>query len=276
LIISFESRISFFYVSIKTLIEIIYIMGINASKIDFKDPNVTYDTKGTDDPDGVGRIIIFREQGYYTGYPTQPVTGLDARTRGEKGATRAVQLYSKANFKGEVFEVDYGNYPSDVFIPTVIPSNVFSLTIPPRTTIKLFSGDEYDFGGKGGVSLTNAGPDIMRVDSLPTNVRGQIRSVSVISHAIDKTGRVQDPDADDETSEAVITTEKGEVIAAGMTVQNNAGTDRGEINFSHDPNEVEPFQNVRKIALFPEMVVVFYLILLVVVVYLMSETKFRS
>lgn len=244
-------------------------MGVNASKIDFKDPHIDYDTSGMDDPDGVGRIIIFREQGYDTGYNTQPVTAKDARTRGEKGPLLAVQLYSKANFQGELFEVDYGNYPSDVFIPSILPSNIFSLTIPPRTTVKLFSGDEYDFGGKGGMSLTNVSGDVMKVDYLPTNIKGQVRSVSVISHSIDRAGRIEDRNINgDGGSNVVITSDKGDVIAAGMSVNKSADRDVGEFN-----SNVEPFQDMRKIALYPEMVVAFYLILIVIVLFLMYENK---
>jgi hypothetical protein len=241
-------------------------MGINGSKIDFKDPHIDYETRGMDDPDGVGRIIIFREQGYDTGYDTQPVTPLDLRTRGDRGPLHTVQLYSKANFNGEIFEVDYGNYPSDVFIPSMLPANVFSLTIPPRTTVKLFSGDEYDFGGKGGMSLTNAAEDVMRVESLPTNIRGQVRSISVISHSLDRAGRIKDIDSDE--SDAVITSDRGDVIIAGMTIEKNADLDTGELNA-----RVEPYHNMKKIALYPEMVVVFYLFLLAVVVFLMYENK---
>lgn len=240
-------------------------MGVNASKIDFKDPHIDYTTRGVDDPDGVGRIVVFREQGYDTGYDIQPVIPLDVRTRGERGPLRAVQLYSKSRFQGELFEVDYGNYPSSAFIPAILPNNVFSLTIPPRTTIKLFAGDEYDFGGKGGISITNAGSDVMRVDTLPDNISGRIRSISVISHSIDKAGRISDPDSDE--SDAVITSDRGDVIAAGMTVKRDADLDTGEIN------TVETFDVISNIALYPEIIVVFYLILLVFVAFLMFENK---
>jgi hypothetical protein len=244
-------------------------MGVNGSKIDFKDPHVEYTTRGMDDPDGVGRVVIFREQGYDMGYDVQPTTPLDVRTRGEKGPLRAVQLFSKSKFQGETFEIEYGNYPSDVFIPAILPSNVFSLTVPPRTTIKLFSGDEYDFGGKGGMSLTNASEDVMRVEHLPSSIRGQIRSISIISHSIDRAGRISDPDSDE--SDAVITTERGDVIAAGMMVERSGDRDIGELNI--DTSGVEPFHNMSQVRLYPEMVVVFYLFLIVVVVFLMYENK---
>lgn len=241
-------------------------MGVNASKIDFKDPKVDYTTRGIDDPDGVGRIIVFREHGYDTGYDTKPVTGFDARTRGEKGPLRTVQLYSKANFGGEVFEVDYGNYPSDVFIPAILPSNVFSLTVPPRTTIKLFAGNEYNFGGKGGISITNISPDVMRVDSLPTNIRGQIRSVSVISHSINRSGEIEDPDSNE--SDIIVTTDRGDVIAAGMMVKRAGNQDVGELNVS-----TEQFRNMEEFIAQPELALALYIIFLVIVIFLMFDNK---
>lgn len=251
-------------------------MGVNASKIDFKDPDVDYTTRGIDDPDGIGRIVVFREHGYDTGYDTKPVTGFDSRTRGEKGPLRAVQLYSKSNFSGEIFEVDYGNYPSDIFIPAILPSNVFSLTIPPRTTIKLFAGNEYNFGGKGGMSLTNVGPDLMRVDTLPTNIRGQIRSVSVISHSIDRAGEIENPDSSKNELDTIITTDRGDVITAGMMVrrgsnQNNQNNqDNGKLN-----TNVEQFRdtNIQYTDIYSESVIAFLIILIVIVIFLMFENK---
>jgi len=249
-------------------------MGVNASKIDFKDPSVEYTTKGIDDPDGVGRIMTFREQGYDTGYDIKPTIPLDVRTRGEKGPLRSVQLYSKSNFQGDIFEVEYGNYPSDMFIPAILPNNIFSLTIPPRTTVKLFSGDEYDFGGKGGMSVTNAGQDIMRVDNLPTNIRGQIRSISIISHSIDRAGRISDPESKE--SDAIITTDRGDVIAAGMSVNRIGERDAGELNVSshsHASSGIESFDNLSTIGRYPEIIVVFYLFLITIIVFLMYENR---
>lgn len=203
-------------------------MGIVDSKIGTESTfnKVDYARKGLDDPDGVGRIAIYVENGYDIGYDVQPTTGFDRRTRGEKGPLRVVQVYTKENFEGQMFEIDYGNYPTEVFIPSINPHNVFSLTVPPRTTIRLFAGDDFVFGGKGGTSFTNASTDdIMRVKSLPNTISGQIRTVSVISHAVDRTGKLiertevgDDSEPDSEEVDSVITTEKGDVIAAGMVV----------------------------------------------------------
>jgi hypothetical protein len=238
-------------------------MNINGSKIDFNNPTNTYDITGTNDPDNVGKLIIYRDNGYDTGYDTQPVTGHDAKTRGEKGPNKLVQLYSKAGFDGKMFEIKHGNYTSDVFVSYLIPSNVFSLTIPPRTTVKLYCGDKYDFGGKGGMSITNTSLDIMRVNTLPQNIAGHIRSISIISHSIDKSGKVKtesetESEYEDEKN-AVIISDRGDVIVSGL----NTG-------LTSQNNLLEPFDN-NKLCTYTNNYV-FYLCL-IIIMYLIYNSR---
>ena len=186
-----------------------------------------------------------------------------------------VQLYSKTNMKGEVFEIDAGNYPSDVFINAVSPYNVFSLSIPPYTSIKLFGGNEYDFGGKGGMSITNTGSDIMRIESLPSNISGQIRSVSIIDlkDLSGASGIVTDDKS------VFVKTDKGELIASGMSM----GSSRDFSKYNNNRSKFEAYDNIycdnskiynhniASVLSYPEMVVLFYIFLLILVIYLLAD-----
>ena len=93
-----------------------------------------------------------------------------------------VKLYSKSNFQGNIYEIDYGNYTSINFIDKLSPDNVFSLRVPSQTTIKLFSGDIYDYGGKGAVQITNVTNSTTNVPQLPDNIAGQVRSVIITKY----------------------------------------------------------------------------------------------
>lgn len=99
-----------------------------------------------------------------------------------------VRLYSKDNFEGNVYEIDHGNYTSNMIIPKISPDNVYSLTIPPLTAVKLFCGDVYDYGGKGSMHITNVKNDRIRVPLLPEHVQGSVRSVSITK--VENTGLV--------------------------------------------------------------------------------------
>lgn len=90
-----------------------------------------------------------------------------------------VRLYSKENFMGNVYEIDYGNYTSSMFIKMISPDNVFSLAIPPNTSIVMFCGDMYDYGGKGSVHIVNVTNERADVPMLPMNVQGNVRSLSI-------------------------------------------------------------------------------------------------
>jgi len=187
-----------------------------------------------------------------------------------------VHMYSSSNMKGEVFEIDAGNYPSDVFINAVSPYNVFSLTIPPYTTIKLFGGNEYDFGGKGGMSITNTGSDIMRIESLPSNISGQIRSVSIVDLKDLSGGSVVTDD-----KSAFTKTDRGELIASGMSM----GSSRDFSKYNNNRSKFEAYDNMRNtnidsetynhniasVLSYPEMVVLFYIFLLILVIYLLAD-----
>ncbi len=90
-----------------------------------------------------------------------------------------VQLYSKDNYEGNIYEIDYGSYTADMFIDQISPDNVFSLKIPPLTTVKLFGGDIYDYGENGSLHITNVYSEIAGVPLLPDHIRGQVRSISI-------------------------------------------------------------------------------------------------
>ena len=102
--------------------------------------------------------------------------------------TRAIQqsgkvrFYSKDNLQGNIYEIEPGNYTSIEFANKISPDNVFSLTIPSLTTIKLFAGDLYDYGGKGSMQVTNVSQDRIKVELLPENIKGKVRSISITSH----------------------------------------------------------------------------------------------
>jgi hypothetical protein len=102
--------------------------------------------------------------------------------------TRAIQqsgkvrFYSKDNLQGNTYEIEPGNYTSIEFANKISPDNVFSLTIPSLTTIKLFAGDLYDYGGKGSMQVTNVSQDRIKVELLPENIKGKVRSISITSH----------------------------------------------------------------------------------------------
>jgi hypothetical protein len=176
--------------------------------------------------------------------------------------------------KGEVFEIDAGNYPSDVFINAVSPYNVFSLSIPPHTAIKLFGGNEYDFGGKGGMSITNTGSDIMRIESLPSNISGQIRSVSIVDLKDLSGGSVVTDD-----KSVFVKTDKGELIASGMSM----GSSRDFNKYNNNRSKFEAYDNIycdncetynhniASVLSYPEMVVLFYIFLLILVIYLLAD-----
>jgi hypothetical protein len=90
-----------------------------------------------------------------------------------------VRLYSKDNFKGNVYEIDYGNYTSRMFIRKISPDNVFSFIVPSNTSIKLYSGDMYDFGGKGTMHIVNVTNEFIKIPIMPENIRGNVRSLSI-------------------------------------------------------------------------------------------------
>jgi hypothetical protein len=93
-----------------------------------------------------------------------------------------VRLYSKDDYKGNVYEIDYGNYTSNMFIYKISPDNVFSLTVPPHTSVRMYCCDIYDYGGRGYMDITNITNERVDVPSLPQNIRGYVRSLSIIKY----------------------------------------------------------------------------------------------
>jgi hypothetical protein len=95
-----------------------------------------------------------------------------------------VMLYTKPNLQGDVYVIDYGSYTSTLLIPVISPNNVFSLSIPPYTSVKMYCGDLYDYGGKGSIEITNVTSQKTDVPSLPDNIQGGIRSISINKYSL--------------------------------------------------------------------------------------------
>lgn len=102
-----------------------------------------------------------------------------------------VRLFSKDNYKGNVYEIDYGNYTSNMFIYKISPDNIFSLTVPPHTSVRMYCGDIYDYGGRGYMDITNVTNERVDVPSLPQNIRGYVRSLSIIKYYNDSSNASQ-------------------------------------------------------------------------------------
>lgn len=188
-----------------------------------------------------------------------------------KGPFINVQLYSKKDFKGDIFEIDSGNYPSDMFVKALSPNNVFSLTIPPKTNIKLYSGNEYDFGKNGGMSITNTSSDIMKIESLPSNIRGRIKSVSIVNLAnINNSFGIGDG--------SFIKTDKADIIASDMVnrTKNLSNLNKEYINENYSNSDTNYYtyhynENLATILSYPEIVVLFYIFLLIIVIYMIYD-----
>ncbi|VBB17768.1 hypothetical protein YASMINEVIRUS_231 [Yasminevirus sp. GU-2018] len=90
-----------------------------------------------------------------------------------------VILYSMPDLRGNTYAIANGSYTSTSFVDKLSPDNVFSLSIPPETSIKMFCGDIYDYGGKGGMEITNVTNERISVPSLPQNVQGNVRSLVI-------------------------------------------------------------------------------------------------
>lgn len=93
-----------------------------------------------------------------------------------------VRIYSQSNLNGNIYELKYGNYVSDAIVPSMRPDNVHSLTIPPLTSVKLYCGDTYDYGGKGAVIYTNVTNKTVPINSLPDHITNNVRSLSIVKH----------------------------------------------------------------------------------------------
>jgi hypothetical protein len=93
-----------------------------------------------------------------------------------------LKLYSKVNLQGNAYLVDYGNYVGQNFTNRLSPDNVFSMEVPPQSTVKLFGGAEYDYGTQGSFHLSNTTRDYTRVNQLPENIQGKVRSMIVMQN----------------------------------------------------------------------------------------------
>lgn len=93
-----------------------------------------------------------------------------------------VRFYSKDNYEGNIYVVDFGNYTVNYFADKISPDSVFSMIIPPLTTVKLFCGEMYDYGGQGAFHVTNITKNKVSVPQFPEHVKGRVKSVSIIKH----------------------------------------------------------------------------------------------
>ena len=90
-----------------------------------------------------------------------------------------VRFFTKANFQGIAYDINHGNYIGRIFHEATSPNNIFSLIIPPHTTVRLFCGETYDYGEKGSMHITNVTDKIVRIPTLPDNIQGNIKSISI-------------------------------------------------------------------------------------------------
>jgi hypothetical protein len=91
-----------------------------------------------------------------------------------------VILYSKPNMQGTLYLVSNGSYTGDDFNKNIAPDNIFSLSIPPNTKIKLYCGTIYDDGQIGSMEITNVLNEPMYVAELPQQMQGKLQSMIVI------------------------------------------------------------------------------------------------
>ena len=90
-----------------------------------------------------------------------------------------VRFYSKENYGGNVYEVDYGNYNFKNFGDKLIPDSAYSMMVPPDTTVKVFAGDGFDYGGLGSFHVTNVTQEPVMIPQFPDNIKGKVKSVSI-------------------------------------------------------------------------------------------------
>lgn len=98
------------------------------------------------------------------------------------GPDEKVRFYSKDNFTGNIYVVDYGNYTVSYFADKISPDSVFSMIIPPLTTVGLFCGEIYDYGGQGAFHVTNITKNKVSIPQFPEHIQGRVKSVSIIKH----------------------------------------------------------------------------------------------
>lgn len=116
-------------------------------------------------------------------YDIEPkIVGYSSFTDISNSPSELVKFYSKTDFQGNIYEIEYGNYTSTNFIDKISPDNIFSLTVPSLTTVKLFCGDIFDYGGKGAFQITNITNSTSSVPQLPDNIQGRVRSAIIVKH----------------------------------------------------------------------------------------------
>jgi hypothetical protein len=96
---------------------------------------------------------------------------------------KRVVVYNKPNLTGTSYALEYGSYNSRVLRLKLFPDNIFSLEIPPLTKVKLYGGGMFDYGGKGGIEISNIAENTMVMTHLPEQLSGAIRSIAVIKIA---------------------------------------------------------------------------------------------
>lgn len=97
----------------------------------------------------------------------------------DKNRSNNVLVFTEANFNGKVYEIDPGNYTSNIFVNQIYPDNISSIIVPQNMSVKLYAGDIYDYGGKGSYSLSNVTKQRISIAKLPSNIINNVRSISV-------------------------------------------------------------------------------------------------
>jgi hypothetical protein len=167
------------------------------------------DVKRYNDKQGFGRISVYDSTiRRYLNEEPRPA-----------GAKYKVRVYTKETQQGNVYELEGGSYTNEMLrkfmITSMENSNIFSLSLPPKTTITLYSGNDYDLGGKGAVSYTNVTNDVMRVNSLPIPLAGNIHSIDITHHTVDPESMgVERTFLDSKTIDSAIT-DRGDLVLSG-------------------------------------------------------------
>lgn len=140
---------------------------------------ITYSTDSNQNELTIDKITDALNDGLLLPKPTQNDFRLSAINNINTYLETKVVFFSKPNLSGNMYTIDNGNYTSEKFVKYISPDNVFSMTVPPQTFVKLYCGDMYDDGGKGFYHITNVTNEVAEIPSLPRNIQGNVRSVSI-------------------------------------------------------------------------------------------------
>jgi len=168
-----------------------------------------------------------------------------------------LKLYSKVNLQGNAYLVDYGNYVGQKFTNRLSPDNIFSMEVPPQSTVKLFGGGEYDYGTQGSFHLSNTTGDYAKVNQLPENIQGKVRSMIIMRNT-----NHQQPIVD--VSMSGVTTGLGVGTNIGSNTLNQDSLYRPIVyaNITGSNDVRESFDNTDPDQLFPIFIIFLFLFFL--------------